>query len=170
MSALPYPKYGIENLNLFPIYQTREDYRRATGEDPPPFDPYKPPKHWFDPAARIADTTRRNVIYDHVLALSESGTPIAGPDGRPMLELLLLTRADAAAVNIPGPGDPRRPLPDGLPVPCPLRPLAEGEELIFDFGGIVMVENTAVHDAEAVMFSAQDRRLLRAIAEKLGVA
>ena len=46
MAALPLPKYGLDKLYLFPYYQSREQYRAATGEEPPAFDPTRPPQYW----------------------------------------------------------------------------------------------------------------------------
>jgi len=165
--ALPYPKYSLDKLYLFPYYQTREDYRRATGQEPPPWDPNRPPKYWFDPNARLS--TRRNVVYDCVIATSESGKPLMGPDGKPMLDFLVLTKEEAATVNIPPKDVSNVPGADKPEVPCPLRPLEPGEELFFDFGGIVAVKNTELYPQLEVGFTAQDRALLRAIAQKLGV-
>ena len=167
MPALPYPKYSLDKLYLFPYYQTREDYRRATGQEPPPWDPNRPPKYWFDPNAR--QSTRRNVVYDHVIATSESGKPLMGPDGKPMLDFLVLPKEEAATVNIPPKDVSNVPGADKPEVPCPLRPLEPGEELFFDFGGIVAVKNTELYPQLEVGFTAQDRALLRAIARKLGV-
>jgi hypothetical protein len=83
--ALPYPKYGLKSLYLFPYYQTREDYRQATGQEPPPWDPNRPPKYWRDASA--GSSTRRNVVYDLVVATGPTGTPVAGPDGKPVLDI-----------------------------------------------------------------------------------
>ena len=88
MPALPYPKYGIKSLYLFAYYQSREDYRQATGQEPPPWDALRPPKRWCDPSAR--SSTRRNVVYDYALVTGPSGTPVAGPVGKPVLDVLVL--------------------------------------------------------------------------------
>ncbi len=165
--ALPYPKYGLSNLYLFPYYQTREDYERSVGQAPPPWDPNRPPKYWFDPNAR--QSTRRNVVYDFVIATSESGTPLVGPDGKPMLDLLVLPKEEAATVNIPPKHVANVPGADRPEVPCPLRALEPDEELAFDFGGVVVVRNKNLYPSLEVGFTAEDRALLRAIAAKLGV-
>jgi len=167
MPALPYPKYGLDSLYLFPYYQTRDAYRKAAGEEPPPWDPRKPPKYWMDAKARLSG--RRNVVYDFTLAISQSGTPLAGPDGKPMLDLLVLPKEDAATVNIP-PDATNVPGTDVPPVPPPLRPLEPNEELFFDVGGVVAVKNLDhPYWKETAGFTQADRALLRAIAAKLGV-
>ena len=169
MPALPLPKYGLKSLYLFPYYQTREDYQKATGQEPPPWDARRAPKYWCDPKAR--ESTRRNVVYDFVLATSQSGSPLAGPDGKPMLDLLVLTKDEAATVNIPpkGPGVANIPGSDLPEAPCPLRPLEPNEELFFDFGGVVTVKNVPLYSALETGFTAQDRLLLKAIARSLGI-
>ena len=166
MPRLPLPIYGLENLYLYPRYQTRADYQKATGQEPPPFDPNKRPKYWFDPTAK--DSPRRNVVYDNVLVVSEFGKPIPGPDGKPMLELMTLPKVEAATVNIP---------PEGTNIEgagecealLPLRNLEPGEELFFQFGGLVAVKNVELFDALREGFTVADRALIQAIAKKLGV-
>jgi len=164
--ALPYPKYGLKSLYLFPYCQSREDYRQATGQEPPPWNPNRPPKYWFDASA--AASHRRNVVYDFVVATGPTGASIAGPDGKPVLDVLVLKKEEAATVNIP-PLAPNVPGAEAPEVPCPLRALEPGEELFFDFGGVVMVKNVPLFQALEIGFTAQDRALLKGIASKLGV-
>ena len=165
MARLPYPIYGLENLYLFRRYQTRADYQQATGAEAPPFDPTKRPKYWFDPTAK--DSSRRNVVYDNVLVVSEFGKPIPGPDGKPMLDLLTLPKMEAATVNIPPEGTNIEGT-DKYEELLPLRDLEPGEELIFQFGGLVAVKNVELFDSLKEGFTAGDRTLLESIARKLG--
>jgi hypothetical protein len=170
MSALPYPTYGITHLYLFPVYQTREAYKQATGVEAPPYDPTKPLKSWFDPKA--AESTSRKLVYERVIAYADNGMPLASLDGKPVLEPLLIDRLVAATVNIPpkGPNIPDAPT-TGLEIPVPLRALYADEELYFQFGGSVAVKNKALFgQLEAGNFTAADRALLQAIAEKLGIS
>ncbi|MCS7025598.1 MAG: hypothetical protein NZV14_12430 [Bryobacteraceae bacterium] len=171
MAALPYPTYGISHLYLFPVYQTREAFRQATGLEPPPYDEKKPIKSWFDP--RALENPRRKIIYENVIGYASNGAPLVGPDGKPVLEPLVLDREFAATVNIPpkAPGVPDLPH-TGEEIPVPLRPLEPNEELFFQFGGSVAVKNKDLFQklAESAGFSEQDRLLLRKIAAKLGVA
>ncbi|MBS1825263.1 MAG: hypothetical protein JST93_08070 [Acidobacteria bacterium] len=170
MAALPQPTYGLANLYLFPVYQTREEYRQKTGQEAPPFDPTKPVKSWCDPSALAS--SRRKLIYDNVVALADSGRPLAGPDGQPMLEPLMIDRDFAAVVNIPV-KDFTGQFPEtptiGVEIPVPMRALEAGEELFFGFGGVVMVRNREAFEKVEVGFLHEDRLLLRAIASKLGV-
>lgn len=169
MTTLPYPTYGISNLYLFPVYQTREAYRQATGLEAPPYDPNRPLKSWFDPKAM--DNPRRKIIYENVIAYAENGAPLVGPDGKPLLEPLVIDKDFAAVVNIPfkAPGVPDQPT-TGLEIPAPLRAVEETEELFFQFGGTVAVKNKAAFaELEVGGFSVSDRRLLLAMADKLGV-
>ncbi len=168
MAALPLQTYGLENLHLFPVYQTREEYKQATGQEPPPFDPTKDFKAWFDPQA--AANPKRKIVYENVIAYAANGVPLVGPDGKPMLEPLMIDRDFAGIVNIPpkGPGM-LDPVGTGMEIPVPLRALAPEEELYLQFGGTVAVRNKTVAASMEPGFNSADRALLRAIAEKLGV-
>ena len=167
MAALPIPRYGLDKLYLFPYYQTRDQYKQATGEAPPAFDITRPPKYWEDPSA--AKSTKRTLIYENVLACGESGMPLKDDAGNPYLEGLLILRTEAATVNIPpkmGANEPGTDLPEAPP---PVRPLDPDEELFFDEMGIAKVRNKLLDTAKPVAFDASDRALIRAIAQKLGV-
>ena len=168
MSALPLPKYELQKLCLFPEFGSREDYRKATGQEAPPWTPGRPLKLWFDPAA--ADSPKRSIIYDQVLAVSEHGVALHGPDDKPFLEPLVLYKQEAATVNLRPEGAPP-PEEELVPVPVPLRALDPEEELDFDWGGIVIVRNKTwkqEEDASGSGFGEKDRALLTAIAKKLG--
>lgn len=167
MAALPIPKYGLEKLNLFPYFQTRQQYRQATGQEPPAFDPTRPPQAWYDP--QMVHSTKRTVIYDNVLAIDEKGRPKRNAEGGPYFEPLMILRSEAATVNIPEKNAANEPGTEVPEVPPPLRALDADEELIIDFGGIVMVRNKRLNTEVPVNFSAQDRELLKAIARKLNV-
>ncbi|MGQ9916872.1 MAG: hypothetical protein ACUVS7_05605 [Bryobacteraceae bacterium] len=167
MAALPQPKYGLHHLHLFPVYQTRADYKAATGEEPPPFDPTRPSQHWFDPEA--AKSPKRVIVYERVLAIDEKGVPKRDANGKPYFEELALPRAEASTVNIPykeAANEPSSGFPD-VPVPC--RALHQDEELDFDFGGVVIVRNRNFRDDTVVGFTLADRELMRSIARKLNV-
>ncbi|MBI4877307.1 MAG: hypothetical protein HY822_21990 [Acidobacteria bacterium] len=166
MARLPFPTYSMEKLFLFRRYQTQEDYRQATGQEPPPFNPNHAPKYWCDPAAK--DSTRRTVVYDHALVTNSRGQAIAGPDGKPMLDVLLLPKELAATVNIPPQGT-TVPGADAAEVPMPLSALSPDEELCFQFGGVVAVKNVNLFELAKEGFTGADRILLQAIARKLSV-
>ncbi|MBM3740315.1 MAG: hypothetical protein FJW39_31560 [Acidobacteria bacterium] len=159
-------RYSITKLQLFPVYATVEDFQKATGNPAPAFDASRAPKLWFDPKA--AESPRRNVVYDNVVALGPQGQPLTGPDGKPALEPMLLSREHAATVNIP-PRLANVPGANVPEVPVPLRPLNANEEIYLDFGG-VMVRDTSVPDeSDRSGFTGTDRALLKAIAAKLGL-
>jgi len=169
MPALTEPTYGIHKLYVFPTYSTREEFQEATGQEPPEWNPYRQPKSWFDPKAK-ASTTRR-IVYEPVLALHpDTGAVLAGPDGKPALDALVLDRDEAANVNIPpkGTGMTNVPGADQPEIPVPLRPLEPNEELYFGFGRPVLVRNLDLY-VPPPGFVEADRKLLKAIAEKLGV-
>jgi len=170
LPALPYPKYSITNLYLFPTYATREDYEKATGQPAPEWNPYRQPKSWFDPNAK--KSASRRIVYEYALATDpETGALLFDEKGRPKLDALVLDREEAATVNIPpkGLGMTNVPGADQPEVPVPMRALEPNEELFQDWGGIIMVRNTDLYPQLLVGFDASDRELLRKIARKLGV-
>lgn len=167
MAALPLPKYGLENLFLFPFYQNRAQYRKATGVEAPEFDTSRPPKYWFDPEAEASP--KRSVLYSSVLAVDERGHPVFGPDGRPYFEPLMLFKHEAATVNLPIGEYANEPGTEVPQVPVPMRALEPEEELIQGFGGVILVRNTRIADEGPTSFTYQDRETIRAIARKLGV-
>jgi hypothetical protein len=157
----------LNDFYLFPVYATREEYRRATGQDAPAYNPSRAPKHWLDPKA--AASPRRTVVYDLAVQTGDQGQPLADKQGKPIIDVLLLPRDEAASVNIWEPGN-------GLPAPAmprvepPLREPAAGQEFTFVFPGIVGVLDRAAAQASANYFTPADRALLQAIAKKLAVA
>lgn len=160
--------FGLEHLYLFPYYQTREAYREATGEEAPEWNPSRPPKYWFDPEVR--KQSKRNVVYDHVIAYSANGIPLVSPDEKPVTDVLLLHKDEAGAVNIPpkGPTISNIPGADVPEIAPPLRELKEDEELFFIFPGVVAVRLKSHQEADRG-FTEEDRALLQAIARRLSV-
>jgi len=167
MAALPLPKYGLENLSLFPVYQNRAQYLKATGIEAPEFDNSKPPKYWFDPNAE--KTPKRSLLYDWVLATDEKGKPVVGADGKAYLEPMMLFKQEAATVNLPMNDSANEPGTEVPPVPVPMRALEPEEDLIVGFGGVIMVRNRSIAEEGPTSFSYQDRETIKAIAKKLGV-
>jgi hypothetical protein len=170
LPALPYPKYGITNLYLFPSYATPEDFEKATGQACPPWDPTRAPKHWYDPKPVKKFVGPGNIAYtsyDRVWLGSRDAA------NNPVLDPLVISMDQAAAVNIAptGPGTTNIPGADVPEVPAPMRALEPNEELFFDWGGILTVKNTELFSQLVeVGFSQHDRDLLAAIAKKLGVS
>jgi len=169
MPALPYPKYSISNLYLFPVYATREEYQKATGQEAPAWNPYRQPKCWFDPKAK--ESASRRLVYEYALAMDDEGRFLRDANGNPMLDALVLDRDEAGSVNIPprGTGATNVPGADAAEVPVPMRALEPNEELFFDFGGIPTVRNKDLWEQYEVSFGLEDRTLLKKIAQKLGV-
>lgn len=168
MSVQGEVRYGIERLYLFPYYQTREEYQKATGVEAPKFDALKPPKCWFDPAAK--ESTRRNVAYEQILSYAVNGSPLIDENGMPMLEALTLNKDEAATVNIPqrGLGMTNITGADKPEVPPPLRALRPDEEFFVPIGGVIGVRIKGTLEPDRG-FTEEDRSLLMAIARKLGV-
>jgi hypothetical protein len=168
MPTLQHTDLGISEYYLFPTYSTREAYKRATGEDAPPFDTARKRKHWYDPQAR--DSAKRQFVYDRVLAF-DGRNPARDETGRPFAEMLVLSRQEAATVNIPLSEKDELPVPGGdyPETPVPLRALADGEELVFDRLGWVRVRNKAIYEQTYEGFSPRDRVILYAMARSLNV-
>ncbi len=170
MSALPYPKYGITNLYLFPTYATREDFEKMTGQVCLPWNPARAPKYWYDPKPVKKFTGPGNVAYTSYDRIWLGNRDAAN---NPVLDPLVLSLDEAASANIPptGPGSTNTEGADAPAVPAPMRALEPNEQLFFDFGGLLTVKNTDLFpQLEQVGFSQHDRDLLAAIAMKLGVA
>lgn len=171
MSVFKLTRWSIDRLYVFPYYQTREAYQAAVGVEPPPFDASRPPKAWFDPNAKA--TGKRFVVYDRVVAYSQSGSPIVSESNQPVTEQLLLPVDEAATVNIPpkGPTVANIKGADVPEVPCPLRPLNADEEIFFSFPGVVSVRlKGEPQPAKDGSFTEDDRMILMAIARKVGIA
>ncbi len=162
--------FPINDLYTFPVFLTRDDYFKATGEEAPEWDPTRPVKLWFDPAAR--NTNKRTFLYDNVLMYDKNGMVIPDSKGTPQTEQLALLREEASRVNLL----PRESMVDYgpgakvAPIPVPMRPLKEDEELIFTFGGVVAVRKKNAYKETVNAFTVNDRALLQKIADKLGVA
>ena len=166
MPALNYPIYSITKLYKFPVYMTRDEYQAAIGQPPPEWNPDRAPKYWFDAAAK--NSTRMSVVYDCVIATAANGVPLVSDDNKPVTDLMVLSRNEAATVNIP-PKAANIPGADVPAVPVPLRALEDGEELFFSLGGVVSVKNTALYSQLDNGFTVKDREVLLAIAAKLGL-
>ena len=82
----------------------------------------------------------------------------------------MLTKEEAGSVNIPpkGPNVSNVPGSDVPEIPPPLRALNANEELFMTFPGVVAVRNKDLQPLEPG-FNRNDRKLLEAIAKKLGV-
>lgn len=162
--------YPINNLYLFPVFTTRDEYFRVTGQEAPDWNPNKPVKLWFDPAAR--NTNKRTFLYESTLLTDENGMVIPDDHGHPRTDQLALLREDAAEVNLL----PREKMVDYGPgskvasIPVPLRALKPNEELVFVFGGGVAVRDKDAFQTNVTAFTSADRSLLVKIAQKLGVA
>lgn len=167
---------GVMDLVVVPVFQTRDDYKARYGAEPPPPDPMRRAKHWFDPAYVGAIDDGEMVPYLTLAVHPSTGQPIPGPDGNPRLATIWLTKEEAGSVNIPA-GTANEfpanmPVMRLAPIHPPVRPLHPDERLEFGMGGIVRVVNIRLREkalASADQWTAADRALLRKIAAKLGV-
>ncbi|HSW49796.1 MAG TPA: hypothetical protein VLH09_06445 [Bryobacteraceae bacterium] len=78
-------QYPLSTLRLFGEL-TRGEYEAKYGEQPPPFDPNKPPKLWFDTSENAGNYTRYTI----------------GSDQKVSFLAYTMTKELAASVNLPG--------------------------------------------------------------------
>lgn len=161
----------VKDLYLFPLYATREQYEKATGQVCPPWKPYQQPKGWFDPNA--AQSPSRVIVYPRAFVLHEvTGVVLADPNDKtkPAIDAIVLDRSVASSVNIPPKGEGQTNVPgaDQPSVPVPLRALADDEELYFGFGRTILLRKKG-QNLDVNTFTREDRELLQAIAAKLGI-
>ncbi len=169
---------GIHNLYVFPVYQTREQFKAATGKEAPTWNPSKPIKSWFDPSPPVSDADG-DVRY-LMLALGADGKTPAVKNGAPYLRMTRVAHLDAIAVNIPPKEfydqriqDPGALSPfASLEVPVPCRELLPDEELKFGWGGLVEVRKkneVAPAPGAAPASDSELRQLLLTIDGKLDI-
>lgn len=92
--------YGLEDVQIFDYYPTRELYKAKTGMDAPPFDDSARAKYWFDPAAASANPDK--ALTYSVPFNSRGG--IFTENGKPVPGDLQMMPYEAARVNIPQKG------------------------------------------------------------------
>lgn len=83
--------YGVQELALFKTYN-RKSYEEAFGEQPPPFDPARPIKTWFDSTVDTSSPT--NVALYKTIARDH--------ENKWAVRQLVLPAREAATVNLPG--------------------------------------------------------------------
>lgn len=167
---------GIMDLIVLPYLQTRDDYRELTGADPPPPDPARRAKHWFDPTYAGMEDDGEMVPYRVLHIHPVTRQPVLGPNGQPRLTTIWLSKAEAGSVNIPqgtaNEFSSDAPIMRLAPVPPPLRELHPDERLEIGFGGLVQVVNTRLRESSLArndVWTSRDREILHAIARKLGI-
>lgn len=131
--------YGVGELYLFKTY-TRDSYMNEFGVQPPPFNPNKPAKTWFDKTVTTATKDYWTVDLNKLEFIK-----------------LVLSKEDAATVNLPGsyrydpyvvkPSECVRWIP-GVPIPPTrfndeiLSERSEAEAIAQEVGGTVRLATT----------------------------
>jgi hypothetical protein len=171
----------LNSQSAFRVFATRTEYRVATGQEAPPFDDTRKIKRWFDPDAGADGLPE--VIYQNNIMIRPDGTFVL-KNGVPVTRPLVLPVEEAQTVNLP-PEDPSGNTsiqPGWGEIPCPFRDLAPDEILVvagaeagFLSGKFIMIRNVKLFAEEQARqadesgkFTAADRAMLKAIAEKLG--
>jgi hypothetical protein len=166
--------YGLEALHVFPYFQTREAFRMATGQEPPPYNDKLRPKYWRDVDALLADPDEP-ITYD--VAYNARGGVFTNPGtDQPRLGKMSLMPAEAGSVNIPPKGV--GVFPGGasnIEVQPPMHDLQPNERLVFQPGiasAQLMIRRTdltpTTPPALGNGFTDADRALLRAIGQRIG--
>lgn len=158
-------EYGVSELALFEVYQTREAYKAKFGVDPPKFDETERPKYWFD---TTPDTTDMEADVSYLVCRKVNNVPKLMRVSVPVWEAIRVNIPDSVQEGAAGIG-PYIKTPRDLPI----RELLPGEALFVDFGGIpgiMRADLKAAEDEKAESFTPKDRVMLKAIAAKLGVA
>jgi hypothetical protein len=162
------------DLIIFPIYQTREDYRQQFGAEPPPPDPTLRSKYWFDPQySDIEEDNGEVAVYQVVRRDPRTGKLVLDSLGRPQIAPLVIPAYIAGRVNIPY-GRANEFPPDAVisrlaPYPVPVRPLHGDEELrapatpFSDSAVVVNVRLAAQQQDQAEGFTPDDRIRLKQI-------
>ena len=157
-------EYGVYVLYLFPTYKIRAEYKAATGQEAPGWNPYRAPKGWFDPAARQPGP--RSILYPRVFIYGPTGLIEEDAQGQPVTEALALSRDEAANVNIPptDTGSTNVPGADQEPIPVPVDELNPDEEFAYTIGGALVIRNKSLWQkvVEAGNFTDADRADLKA--------
>ncbi len=124
---------SIIDLRLFPQVNTRDAYRQAFGQEPPPYDPTRAPKGWSDPS----QVGPGNVTY---------APGVIDPHGDPSnpYSPLTMSKSDARTVNLPG--QYIAPAYVVAPTPAVYVPLAGGNA-----GAVDPRSLTSAEDAQALV-------------------
>lgn len=182
------PEAPLSDIYLFPVYQSREDVynsglsRSLIEKVLPPCNQNRRAKHWFDPRYVDAEDDGEPVIYDVVQFNPNTGMPVLDQDGKPKITKLAMEKSAAGRMNI-GTGRANEfPLDSTYmrlkPYPVPIRELHPDEELAAAAGfgaiaGNVVVRNKKLYSPPVqglcCGFTEEDRRVLLAIARKLGI-
>lgn len=87
------PVYGVEELRLFPRH-TRATFKEAFGVEPPPYEPTRRIKRWFDSTAMEVP---RSDARDEPITYT-----VHDPGEANGFRTIVMTRGEAAAPNLPG--------------------------------------------------------------------
>jgi hypothetical protein len=153
--------YGLEHAHVFPYYQTREEYEKATNKPCPPYLDTGRPKYWEGTVEANADpdlSIRFTVAYNSLGGVSRSA------DGQPRPSLLDLKPEEIVRVNIPPKGVGSFPGKTSAVEIQPPIELLPNEKLEFQTGGIasaqLRIRNTSKTPTPATM---SERQLLEGI-------
>jgi hypothetical protein len=168
MARKPQPDaafYGLEEAFIYPYYQTREDYEKATGKPCPPYLDNGRPKYWEGTVEADADpdlSIRFSVPYTSRGGVSRS------VDGTPRVSFLDLKPEEITRVNIPPKQVGSFPGSTSAVEIQPPMELLPNERLEFQAGIAAAQLRIRRIDKIPTTATMSERQLLEAIAKKVG--
>lgn len=157
-------QYGVSDLGLFEVFETREEFLAKFGEAPPKFDELERPKYWFDTTVDLSDPESE---VSYLIVRKVNGVPKLMRTSMPVWEASRVNIPDTPEQGAAGVG-PYIKTPRDLPI----RDLKPGEALFIAFGGtpgIMRADLKAAENDKAEYWTPADRTILKNIARKLGV-
>jgi hypothetical protein len=161
------PYYGIASLQLFKTYNSAESFQAAFGVAPPPINQNYPPKYWFD--SSLGGMDPEDVVTYTIAKFANGVWTIVQ---RAMLVI------EATTINTPSGASGAAPSPwiTEQAREVPIRPLItsgpSAESLSPNPFGLMIARADLVNAGQAADggFTTNDRLLLTAIGQKLGVS
>ena len=150
--------YGMPRLYLFKEF-TRESFKAQFGVEAPAYDPTRRPKAWFDTTVDASDPEE----LQQYLAIRKAG----GAGGTWAQKKIGIPAGEARVVNLPDDQTIQVSRPWWE---VPTRELAANEGLLQNPIGPPVVRRFDITPAgDAGQFTEHDRRVLYAVAEKIGL-
>lgn len=154
----------IQEITIFKVYQTQEDFKKDYPNETEIFDPSLPEKPWIDPLAFKDRTENPWKLYRYLIVKNPA-------KGSPYLEEIVIPAYLAGRVNIPPKQGANEINPALGIIDTPVRALHQ-EEVLEKYGpmGIPIVVNTRIRKENEIKrdgFFASDRKLLLNIISRL---
>lgn len=153
--------YGWAEMTLFRTAQTADDFAKVFGAPAPAYDSSRRLKLWYD---TTVDQTDPEELVCYTVVKVKNSMPALGKACMPAWE--------AATPNVPPIETPSQPARQRPAWELPIRAMLPNEALVPSlFGGWAVIRTDMRLQREQIegKFTPEDRRLLEAVARKLGV-